>query len=107
MTQFDDRGKASESRFAHAAEFKFKAMARRNRLLGLWAAEMMGYDAKEAGAYAKEVVHADFIETGDEDVFRKLRDDLKKNHIDISDHRIRKAMDLFFEEAVQQLETEA
>ena len=74
MASLEDRGEGFEKKFAHDAELKFKAEARRNKLLGLWAAEQMGLG--DADAYAKEVVKADFEEAGDEDVFRKVRGDL-------------------------------
>jgi hypothetical protein len=76
MTTFDDRENAFENKFAHDAEMQFKAEARRNKLLGLWAAELMGKSGEEAQAYAKEVVRADFEEAGHEDVVRKLKGDL-------------------------------
>ena len=76
MTTFDDREKSFENKFAHDAEMQFKAEARRNRLLGLWAADLLGKDGEEAEAYAREVIKADFQEVGDEDVFRKLSGDL-------------------------------
>ena len=76
MATFDDRENAFENKFAHDAEMKFKAEARRNKLLGLWAAELMGKSGEAAEAYASEVVKSDFEEAGDEDVFRKLSGDL-------------------------------
>ncbi|PTX55730.1 hypothetical protein C8N43_0372 [Litoreibacter ponti] len=76
MTNFKDREDAFENKFAHDAEMQFKAEARRNKLLGLWAAELMGKDGDAAADYAKEVVRADFEEAGDEDVFRKVSGDL-------------------------------
>ncbi|EAR50657.1 hypothetical protein OG2516_06157 [Oceanicola granulosus HTCC2516] len=76
MTTFDDREHAFEAKFAHDAEMQFKAEARRNRLLGLWAAEKLGKSGGAASAYAMEVVKADFEEAGDHDVFRKLSNDL-------------------------------
>ena len=76
MTTFDDRENAFESKFAHDAEMQFKAEARRNKLLGLWAAELMGKSGQAADEYAKEVIRADFEEAGDEDVYRKLAGDL-------------------------------
>mgnify|MGYP001813672046 FL=1 len=76
MTTFDDRENAFENKFAHDAEMQFKAEARRNKLLGLWAAELMGKSGDEAAAYAKEVIKADFEEAGDEDVYRKVSGDL-------------------------------
>ncbi len=76
MTTFDDRENAFENKFAHDAEMQFKAEARRNKLLGLWAADLMGKSGDEAAAYAIEVVRSDFEEAGDEDVFRKVSGDL-------------------------------
>lgn len=76
MTTFDDRQNAFEAKFAHDEEARFKAVARRNRLLGLWAAGLLGRTGDEAAAYATEVVRADFQEAGDEDVVRKLVADL-------------------------------
>ena len=74
MSGFDDRENAFENKFAHDAEMQFKAEARRNKLVGLWAAELMGKD--DPAAYAKEVIKADFEEAGHEDVYRKLSGDL-------------------------------
>ena len=76
MTTFDDRENAFENKFAHDAEMQFKAEARRNKLLGLWAADLMGKSGDAADAYAKEVIRADFEEAGDEDVYRKVAGDL-------------------------------
>ncbi len=76
MTTFDDREHAFEAKFAHDAEMQFKAEARRNKLLGLWAAELLGKTGDDANAYAQDVIKADFAEAGDEDVFRKLAGDL-------------------------------
>ncbi|WP_224824622.1 DUF1476 domain-containing protein [Cognatishimia sp. MH4019] len=76
MTTFDDRENAFENKFAHDAEMQFKAEARRNKLLGLWAAELLGKSGDDAAEYAKEVVKADFEEAGHEDVVRKVAGDL-------------------------------
>ena len=76
MTTFDDRENAFDNKFAHDAEMQFKAEARRNKLLGLWAAGLMGKTGDEANAYAVEVVKSDFEEAGDEDVYRKVAGDL-------------------------------
>ena len=76
MSSFDDRKKSFESKYAHDAELQFKVEARRNRLLGEWAAGLMGKSGDEVSAYAKEVVKADFEEAGDEDVYRKVSGDL-------------------------------
>lgn len=76
MSTFDDRENAFENKFAHDAQMQFKAEARRNKLLGLWVAEILGKSGDDAEAYAKEVVKSDFEEAGDEDVFRKVSGDL-------------------------------
>ncbi|MDP5085880.1 MAG: DUF1476 domain-containing protein [Yoonia sp.] len=76
MSTFDDRENAFENKFAHDAEMQFKAEARRNKLLGLWAAELLGKSGEDAAAYAVEVINSDFEEAGDEDVFRKVSGDL-------------------------------
>jgi hypothetical protein len=76
MSTFDDRENAFENKFAHDAEMQFKAEARRNKLLGLWAADLMGKSGDDAAAYAREVIKADFQEAGDEDVYRKVSGDL-------------------------------
>jgi hypothetical protein len=76
MSTFDDRENAFESKFAHDAEMQFKADARRNKLLGLWAADLMGKSGDDAAAYAKDVIKADFEEAGHEDVVRKVAADL-------------------------------
>lgn len=76
MSGFDDRADAFEKKYAHDAELQFKVEARRNKLLGLWAASLLGKSADEAAAYATEVVKSDFAEAGDEDVYRKVSGDL-------------------------------
>lgn len=92
MAQFDDREKAQEAKFARDGELRFKAEARRNKLLGLWAAEHMGLSDQQAKDYAAEVVAADFEEAGDEDVFRKISADLKAKSASVSDDMIRNKM---------------
>lgn len=77
MTTFDDRERAYEAKFAHDADLRFKAEARRNRLLGEWAAELLGKTGDDARAYAMTVVTSDFEEPGEEDVFRKVQTDLQ------------------------------
>ncbi len=104
---FDDRKKAYEEKFAHDEELRFKAEARRNKLLGLWVAELLGLSGAEAEAYAKEVVMADLQEPGSEDVFRKVRADLDAKGVDISDHRIRHRMEELLVEAMEQIKNEA
>ena len=99
MSGFEDRENAFENKFAHDQELEFKAVARRNKLLGLWAAELMGLTGEDAEAYGKEVVKADFEEAGDEDVFRKVRGDFDARGIEQSDHQIRHKMAQLLEEA--------
>ena len=106
MTSFNDREKAYEKKFAHDAELKFKASARRNKLLGQWAAEKMGMTGDEADNYAKGVVLADLEEPGEEDVFRKIRGDFDEAGIDQSDHQIRRNMAELMDTAVRQIESE-
>ena len=106
MTSFDDREKAYEKKFAHDAELKFKASARRNKLLGLWAAEKMGMTGDDVEHYAKGVVLSDLEEPGDEDVFRKVRSDFDDASIDQSDHQIRRTMEELMDKAVSQIEGE-
>ena len=101
---FKDREKGFESKFAHDQETQFKVMNRRNKLLGLWAAELMGKSGDAAAAYAKEVVAADFEEPGDEDVFRKARQDLPPSH---TDAEIRARMSALLETAAEQIHNEA
>jgi hypothetical protein len=99
----DDRKSAFENKFAHDAEMQFKVGARRNKLLGLWAATLLKLTPEEADAYAKSVVQADFEEAGDDDVFRKIHGDLSAKGIEISDHAVRKAMEDCMAEAQKQL----
>lgn len=102
MSGISDREKAYENKFAHDQDLKFKALARRNKLLGLWAAGLLG--KADADAYAKEVVAADFEEAGDEDVFRKLRGDFDAASVSLSDQDIRTKMVDLLGEAVAQIE---
>lgn len=103
MSSIDDRGDAYEKKFAHDAELKFKAEARRNKLLGLWAAEKLGKSGEDAEAYAKEVIRSDFEEPGDEDVYRKIRADFDANSVEQSDHQIRRTMEDLMDEAISQV----
>jgi hypothetical protein len=104
MTGFDKRREGFESKFAHDQELRFKATARRNKLLGLWAAEKLGLSAEQADAYAKEVVKADFEEAGDDDVFRKVRKDFDAKGVQVSDHQIRREMEDLMAKAVEQIQ---
>jgi len=107
MNTFEDRQKGFERKFALDEELRFKSTARRNKLLGLWAAEKMGLSGDEAQAYAREVVKADLEEPGEEDVFRKIRRDFDAKGVDQSDHQIRSRMADLLVEAVTQIETES
>jgi hypothetical protein len=104
MSSFDKRKEGYESKFAHDEELKFKANARRNKLLGLWAAQKLGKNEEEAQAYAREVVRADMQEAGEEDVFRKIRSDFDAAKVDQSDHQIRRTMEELLGEAIAQIE---
>jgi len=103
MTTFDKREEGFEKKFAHDEELRFKATARRNKLLGLWAAGKLGLSGAEADAYAKEVVLADFEEAGSHDVFGKIRKDFDAKGVAQSDHQIRRTMDEFMEQAIAQI----
>lgn len=102
MTGFDDRERAFENQFARDADLQFRIVARRNRLVGEWAAEKMGLTAEETDAYAKAVVQADFEEAGDEDVIRKLLGDLLSAGVEIDDAAVRAALDAKAVEARRQ-----
>jgi len=103
MTQFDDRERAEEKRFQLNQEQEFKAQARRARLVGEWAASMMGMNQDEIAAYAKSVVMADLEEVGEEDLFRKIRADIDAKQVAISDHQIRARMSEALDEARAQI----
>ena len=103
MTTFDKREEGFEKQFAVDEELRFKATARRNKLLGLWAAEKLGLSGAEAEAYAKEVVLSDLEEVGDHDVFRKIRADFDAKSVTESDHQIRRTMDELMAKAVQDI----
>lgn len=106
MASFEDREKGFERKFAHDEELKFKATARRNRLLGLWAAEQMGITGDAAQVYAREVIKADLVGPGEEDVFCKIRADFDAKGVGESDHQIRRKMADLMVEAVVQIESE-
>ena len=93
MTTFEDRERAFESIYARDQEMQFKVVARRNRLLGQWAAKKMGLTEAEADAYARDVIRADFEEAGDEDVIRKILGDLTSAGIEIDEATIRQALE--------------
>lgn len=106
MSTFDKREDGFENKFAHDEELRFKATARRNKLLGLWAAELLGLAGDKAEDYAKEVVRADFEEPGDEDVFRKIRADFDAASVEQSDHQIRRTMDELMHTAFDQIKNQ-
>ncbi len=104
MTTFDQRKDAFENKFAHDEELRFKATARRNKLLGLWAAEKLGKSGAEADAYAKAVVVADFEEAGDEDVVRKVKADFAAGAVTVGDAEIRQIMAELLVKAAEEIQ---
>jgi hypothetical protein len=106
MASFNDREKAFEDKYKHDQELQFKAEARRNKLLGVWAAGLMGLTGADAEAYAREVVQSDFEEPGDDDVLRKVLADLTAKGVDKSEHQIRRQMDELMATAKEQVLTE-
>lgn len=106
MTTFKDREQGFEGKYAHDRELEFRVTARRNKLLGLWAAERLGLSGTDAEAYAREVVQADFEEAGDGDVLRKVLGDLQAKEADMSEHRVRRHMDELMADARTQIESE-
>jgi hypothetical protein len=103
MTTFDKREDGFEKKFAHDEELQFKASARRNKLLGLWAAEKLGLTGTPADVYAKDVVMSDFEEAGDHDVFKKIRKDFDDKKIALPDLEIRRVMDELMKQAIAQI----
>ena len=103
MTTFDKREDAFEKKFAHDAELRFKAEARRNRLVGTWAAGLLGKLGADADAYVRSVIEADFEQPGEEDVFRKLRRDFDAAKVTVSDHQIRRTMDEMMQRAIGEI----
>jgi hypothetical protein len=99
MSHFDDRERAEEKKFQLSQELEFKAQARRAKLVGLWAAGLMGLSDQAADDYAKSVVVADLEEAGTEDLFRKIRNDLDMHAVQLSDHQIRAKMEEALAEA--------
>jgi len=104
-TTFDKREEGFEKQFAHDEELKFKATSRRNKLLGLWAAEKLGRKGPDAETYAKEVVMADFEEAGEDDVFRKVRKDFDAGSVAATDEEIRSIMVELMAKAIEQIKT--
>jgi hypothetical protein len=103
MSQFDERKSAEEANYVHNEELDFKVNARRNKLLGAWAAGLMGLEGDAAADYAKSVVVADFEEAGDDDVYRKIKSDLDAKGVDVSEHQVRREMETLLETARAQL----
>jgi hypothetical protein len=106
MTTFDEREKVFEDKYKHDQDLQFRVEVRRNKLLGLWVAELLGIEGADAEAYAKEVVKADFEEPGVDDVIRKIQGDAAPKNLDLSEHRIRKKMDELTAVAKEQVMTE-
>ena len=102
----DDRKKAFEDKYARDKELQFKVGARRNKLLGLWAAEQMGLKGDAATAYAKSVIESDFEESGDEDVFRKVKGDLDAGGVAVTDHQLQRQMAELMDTAIAQVKAE-
>lgn len=107
MSGFDDRKDQFEKKFAHDQALRFRAEAKRNRMLGEWAGGLLGHSGAALEDYVKAVIVADFKEAGDEDVFRKIREDFKAAGVDQSDHQIRRHMDEFMAKAMEQVMSEA
>ena len=107
MTTFNDREKSFEKKFAMDEELKFKAEARRNRLLGQWAAGKLGLSGTAADDYVKAVRKADLAQKGGDDVFQKIKKDLKDKGVSVTDSELRQAMTDFLASAVQQLQAES
>ena len=106
MSQFDDRKKAAENKFSIDKELEFKATARRNKLLGQWAAGLMGFEGEAVDAYAREVIESDFEEAGDDDVYRKVKSDLDTKGVNQSEHQIRNQMEELLNTALEQVKAE-
>ncbi len=104
MTTFDKRKDAFESKFARDEDLRFRATSRRNKLLGLWAAEKLGKTGDEADAYAREVIRSDMAEAGDDDVLRKVSGDFQAAGVAQADGEIRRTMDELMAKAVAQIE---
>ncbi len=97
MSSFEDRKKSFEKKFAHDQELQFKVSARRNKYIGQWVSQILNYNSDQEKEYIQSVIKADFAEAGDQDVFRKIKDDLKEKNI--SDEDLRKKMDELNEKA--------
>mgnify|MGYP001801311207 CR=1 FL=1 len=105
MSTCDKRQEGFENKFAHDEELRFKAEARRNKMLGAWAAEKLGLSGEEAENYAKSVLLADLEEPGDEDVYRKVMADFEAKNVDISEHQLRREMADLLDKAIHDIQT--
>jgi len=106
MTTFDERESSFEAKFKHDKELLFRVNSRRNKLLGLWAANLLGIHGADAETYAKEVVKSDFVTPGDHDVLRKVLGDFQAKKVEMSEHRLRKQMDDLMRIATEQVQHE-
>lgn len=106
LSGFEKRKTGEEAKFALDQELRFKANARRNKLLGLWAAEQLGKSGEEASNYATEVIKSDFEAPGDEDVFRKVKGDFDKAGVALTDHQLQRQMSELMEAAIEQVRAE-
>ncbi len=107
MADFNEREKAFETKFKLDEELRFKSTARRNKLLGIWAGELMGLSVSECESYAKEVVKSDFEKPGDDDVLQKVLADLQGKGVEASERSLRKHMDELMEVAIQQVQSDS
>ncbi|MGF1456644.1 MAG: DUF1476 domain-containing protein [Alphaproteobacteria bacterium] len=105
-SSFEERKQAAEAKFAHDQELAFKARARRNKKVGLWAAGMMGLAGADAQTYAQAIIKVDFVEPGDEDIFRKLRSDFDAKNVSVSDHQIRRTLEELLVDALEEIQQE-
>ncbi|OYQ35920.1 aldolase [Niveispirillum lacus] len=106
MTTFDEREQAFENKFKHDQELLFRIYARRAKLAGLWAADLLGLSGDDAAAYAKQIVSVDFEEPGHKDIVRRILSDFQAKGVDVSEHRIEKELDGLLETARQQIQSE-
>lgn len=106
MTTFDDREQAFENKFKHDEEVQFRINARRAKLAGLWAAELLGLTGDDASAYARQIVTVDFEEPGHKDIVRRILKDFQAKGVDVSEHRIEKELESLLETASRQVRSE-
>ncbi|MEQ8165309.1 MAG: DUF1476 domain-containing protein [Alphaproteobacteria bacterium] len=106
MSGFNEREKGQMAKIHHDEEMHFRAVQRRNKLLGLWAAELLGKSGADADAYAREVIESDFEKPGVDDVIEKIMKDFEQSPVDMTEERLRKQLDRFFAEAVEQIKAQ-